>query len=464
MSQNNTHFLPEAFTRRIRQQFGTEADSFLAAIEKDAQTSVRINARKFSYSENKTQTVPWCSTGFFLSERPSFTLDPLFHAGAYYVQEASSMFLEQAFRQMQLPSQANVLDLCGAPGGKSTHLLSLIGDDDLLISNEVIQSRARILHENIRKWGAANALISNNDPRDFQSLSGFFDLVVVDAPCSGEGLFRRDAAARNEWSEANTQLCSVRQRRILADIWPALKTGGYLLYSTCTFNPAENEENLQWLQSQSDFETISIPISAEWNIDQIKYEGITAYRFLPHRVQGEGFFMCLIRKTEEQREFRQPKKINSSFEKLPANASTVKSWIKPGNLEMILQRDKIIALPANRKNDLLILNSLLKTVDFALPVAEMKGKDMSPSPFLAFSEKINRQSFANIELNKLDALKFLRKEEVKTENSAPGWQLVNYRNVPLGFLKNLGNRSNNYWPKEWRIRMQINETGNLWYQ
>ena len=211
-------WLPRAFRERLQGQFSAEINSLLAAFSDEPAVSVRLNPHKMTPPAALASPVPWCSDGWFLDRRPVFTLDPLIHAGAYYVQEASSMFLEQAVKTLETPHPRLVLDLCGAPGGKSTHLLRLLSPNDFLVSNEVIRSRAVILDENIRKWGHSNVLVCSNDPRDFSQLPGMFDLMVVDAPCSGEGLFRRDQAAAGEWSPANAQLCADRQRRILADV------------------------------------------------------------------------------------------------------------------------------------------------------------------------------------------------------------------------------------------------------
>ena len=292
--------MPIEFLNRIRSQFPSEFERFIQSIDQEPAISLRTNPRKFNLPVTP-ERIPWSETGFFLNERPSFTLDPIFHSGAYYVQEASSMFVEQAFRQIEHRKSRIVLDLCAAPGGKSTHLLSLIDADDLLVSNEVIRSRVPVLDENIRKWGHQNVVICSNDPTDFSNLDGLFDVILVDAPCSGEGLFRRDASAIQQWSVDNTNLCATRQRRILSDIWPSLKNGGYLIYSTCTFNPEENEKNLKALAESNSIETIRIPLQEDWGVEEIEHNGLVGYRFLPHKVKGEGFFLTLIRKKRRTR-------------------------------------------------------------------------------------------------------------------------------------------------------------------
>ena len=239
------------------------------------------------------EKIPWAEHGYYLESRPSFTFDPLFHAGCYYVQEASSMFLEQALKQtVDLSHPLKVLDLCAAPGGKSTHLLSLISNESLLVSNEVIRSRANILNDNIAKWGCSNVIVTNNDPRDFQRIENYFDVIVVDAPCSGSGLFRRDSEAIEEWSEQNVALCSQRQQRILADVLPALKNGGMLIYSTCSYSKQEDEEICEWLINELKIESLKLKFEENWNV----IESDDGYRFWPDKVKGEGFFIACFRK------------------------------------------------------------------------------------------------------------------------------------------------------------------------
>src|SRR5688572_13773005 len=299
----NLSSLPKEFEDTLRGKLGESFDHFLNSLQQPSPVSIRHNPYKPFNLEG--EQIAWSKYGKYLRERPVFTLDPAIHAGAYYVQEASSMFLEQAITQaVDLTKPLRVLDLCAAPGGKSTHLLSLLNQESLLISNEVIRSRASILSENIQKWGHQNVIITNNDPEDFSKLEGFFDVIVVDAPCSGEGLFRKDPDAMQEWSLANVDLCCKRQRRILADIWPALKTKGVLVYSTCTFNEQENEENLQWLQKQNDVEGVSLTIDKDWGIETVQVGKLKGYRCYPHKVKGEGFFLSAIRKNEPQEELR----------------------------------------------------------------------------------------------------------------------------------------------------------------
>lgn len=405
--------------------------SFEEALMQDAVVSVRLNA--FKSSTLHGEPVPWCSTGIYLPERPTFTLDPNLHAGAYYVQEASSMFLEQAVKtSVDLTQSLRVLDLCAAPGGKSTHLLSLLNDESVLISNEVIRSRAGILAENIQKWGRPNAVVTNNDPKDFSKLTGYFDLVVVDAPCSGEGLFRKDPAAIAEWSQENVNLCSLRQRRILSDIWPALKENGVLIYCTCTYNEQENEDNIEWLAQQRDIELIDLPL-----FDGV--EKTRGYRFLPHKIKGEGFFIAALRKKSKEDEAR----VKSNLKLSKTNPGWLKGQYNYIELDNLLVASPNIELPQ------------LNFVSRGTAIATIMKNKLVPEHALALSTNLDHDAFASIDVNREEALKYLAKETIAATDNERGFALVRYDGNNLGFVNRLGNRLNNLYPANWRIRMNI---------
>ena len=371
--------------------------------------------------------------------------------------------MEQAFHQIEHTTNRIVLDLCAAPGGKSTHLLSLIDRNDLLVANEVIRSRVSVLNENIRKWGHQNVVVCNNDPADFSNMEGLFDLILIDAPCSGEGLFRRDASAIQQWSVDNTILCATRQRRILADIWPALKSGGYLIYSTCTFNPAENEENLQWLAQNNELESIRIPLQENWGVEEIETNGLFGYRFLPQKVKGEGFFLTLIRKKDGSDSYSIPKKIKTRLEKMPKQFAEIRTWLNTQDSEFFAKSEFLIAFPEDKISILNVLFEQLRVISYGLPIAQFKKNDLLPEHTYALSVDRNPAIFGSVELDLREALLFQKKEEIRINSTVKGWLLVQYQGVPLGFIKNLGNRANNYFPKEWRIRMALPEIPMPWY-
>ncbi len=460
--EKTSEILPFAFLERIKTQFPSDFERFIESINQVPAISLRTNPKKF-IAPISSDRIPWCETGIFLNERPSFTLDPIFHSGAYYVQEASSMFVEQAFRQIEHGKDRIVLDLCAAPGGKSTHLLSLLDRSDLLVANEVIRSRVSVLDENIRKWGHQNVVVCSNDPADFGNLEGLFDVILVDAPCSGEGLFRRDSSAIQHWSVDNTNLCATRQRRILADIWSSLKSGGYLIYSTCTFNPAENEENLKWLAENNEVESIRIPIQENWGVEEIETDELFGYRFLPQKVKGEGFFLTLIRKKDGNHSYPIPKKIKSRLEKMPKQFDEIRNWLTSENPEFFAKSEFLLAFPEDKIPVLNALMEQLRIISFGLPVAQFKKNNLIPEHTFALSVDRNPEIFDSIELDLHDALLFQKKDEIKIDSNVKGWMLVHYQGVPLGFVKNLGNRANNYFPKEWRIRMALPELPEPWY-
>jgi 16S rRNA C967 or C1407 C5-methylase (RsmB/RsmF family)/NOL1/NOP2/fmu family ribosome biogenesis protein len=454
--------LPSAFEDQMQQQLGDGYGAFAHELDTEAPVSVRLNPDK-PIAVKEKEAVRWTSDAYYLAERPVFTLDPLFHAGAYYVQEASSMFIEQGLRQhLDLEEPLNVLDLCAAPGGKSTLIASLLSRDSLLVSNEVIRPRASILAENLVKWGSGNVMVTNNDPKDFQKLPDFFDVMVVDAPCSGEGMFRKDPNARQEWSPDNVQLCAQRQQRILMDVWESLKPGGLLIYSTCTFNELENEQNLVWLAQQHQIESLRLNVEDDWQIEETETNGLYAYRFYPHKVKGEGFFMTVLRKGGEY--VAEPRKRSKKSKKSLLNFATraekepLQDWLKnEEHWDIIRHADLLKAFPKARLAEVELLYKNMRVVLGGVELAEIKKKDLKPTHQLAMFRDLNAQAFATYEVSYEEALKFLQKEDFQLPDAPQQWLLLTFRHLPLGWVKPLKNRVNNHYPKEWRIRMDVNK-------
>jgi len=444
---------PPAFAQRMQIQLQQDWNDFLSVHERPSPTSIRINPLKSNSKD--LEKIPWTDFGYYLEQRPSFTFDPLFHGGAYYVQEASSMFLEQALKQtIDLLQPLQVLDLCAAPGGKSTHLLSLLNDKSLLVSNETIRSRATILAENIQKWGNNNVVITNNDPEDFQRLEGFFDVIVVDAPCSGEGLFRKDPHASKEWSEENIELCALRQQRILNQVWPSLKKNGILIYCTCTYNERENEDNLNWLVKENKVESVKLKVESSWGVDEVRTKNVFGYRFYPHKTRGEGFFISVVRKTEEQHEISIHKKktFDHPTTKIKERLS---EWVKVSEgIDFIKHEELILALPKNYIFEIEFLSKFLKVIQKGTAIATAKHDKLIPEHAFALSTKINRENFNSIELSLDDAIAYLRKDVLNLTGEKTGFTLMNFQNVPIGWANLLGNRMNNLYPSAWRIRSE----------
>ena len=397
--------LPEDFKRETRLVMGDERfNRFMGAFDEEPPVSIRLNPRRHiphstfhiphSTFHIPQERIPWCEDGYYLAGRPQFTFDPLFHAGCYYVQEAASMFVTHIIRRVDIPTPKRALDLCAAPGGKSTALLSVLPDDCTLVSNEPISNRAQILLENITKWGYPNSMVTNNYPRDFRKAKLTFDLILCDVPCSGEGMFRKDPATIGEWSQQNVEKCWRLQREIVADAWECLAPGGLLIYSTCTFNQKENEENVRWILENFDAEALDIPIDPSWNITGSLLEGFTApvYRFIPGITRSEGLFVCAIRKR------------------------------------------------GTRNEDTLTKEKLEKTRCL---------KVLDPSNLLPPSSIL----LPRINIDYPESLKYLRGEALVLPADTPrGIVNITYKGIVLGPAKNIGNRANNLYPKAWRIK------------
>lgn len=442
---------PPVFAQRMQLKLREDWNKFLSAHQLPSPTSIRINPLKGNHKD--LGKIPWTEFGYYLEQRPSFTFDPLFHGGAFYVQEASSMFLEQALKQtVDLSQPLKVLDLCAAPGGKSTHLLSLLSDQSLLVSNETVRSRATILAENIQKWGSNNVVVTNNDPEDFHRLEGFFDVIVVDAPCSGEGLFRKDPNATKEWSEESVDLCALRQQRILNQVWPSLKENGILIYCTCTYNEKENEENLSWLLHEKKAESIQLKIESNWGMEEVHSKNVFGYRFYPHKTKGEGFFISAIRKTDEQHETSIHRK--KTFDHPPTKIKErLSMWFKNSEQAEFIKHDELIlALPKSYLFEIEFLSKFLKVIQKGTAIATAKHDKLIPEHAFALSTKINRENFNSIELTLDEAIAYLRKDVLNLTSEKTGFTLINFQNVPIGWANLLGNRMNNLYPSAWRIR------------
>lgn len=453
--------LPKDFESQMRALLGTqEFELFKTAINRTPRTSIRLNPSKPFSPSWPTNPIPWSAQGYFLEERPSFTLDPAFHAGAYYVQEASSMFIEHILKSLETP-KGIYLDLAAAPGGKSTLLSSYLGNEGLLVANEVIQSRAQILKENAIKWGLGNIVVTNNDPDHFSTLEGFFDLVLVDAPCSGEGMFRKDPQAREEWSLDHVTLCSSRQKRIMDQAGALVKGGGYLIYSTCTFNEQENEEMIQFLTEEFAFEPVRIPLEKSWGIveTEVKTEDGTffGYRFFPHKVEGEGFFITVLKRpdsasTQEPgriKDFKHPvlKAVGDR-----ESESLEQELAFDGSGKYYLLNDSYFRINREFYRHFEKIAQALSLRYFGVELGKKQKNEWIPGHEWALSI-LPKEGFSQVELTYDQALDFLRKTDQSFNDLPKGWILFTYQNLPLGWGKNLGNRLNNYYPKEWRIRI-----------
>lgn len=456
--------IKESFRRYLEEAIGCDnALVAFSAFDEPAKVSVRRNPFKRGRTFEGVP-VPWNHHGVLLAERPKFTLDPHFHGGAFYVQDSSSMFVGHVFRSLlsQIPESPSgivkVLDLCAAPGGKTTDLAASLreayGDRFLLVSNEVMKQRAGVLADNVALWGDPNVVVTSDDPRAFASLAGFFDVVVTDVPCSGEGMFRKDEEAQKQWSEDNVALCQARQRRIIADMWPCLKQDGLLIYSTCTFNRYENDDNVDWIASELGAEPV-VPFA---DVAQGVIKTRRGYSLVPGHVEGEGQYCAALRKTSEVA-FRSFEPARQKREKpgkkhVQAIPASIRDLFNVP-VELRQKGETVTAVPSQIAPQIALLESVLHVLAAGCAAGVLKGQTLVPDADLALSLIYRPGSYpvADVELH--TALSFLHKDAILLPDSEKGYVLIVYEGVPLGFVKNLGNRCNNLHPQGRRIRMNI---------
>ena len=480
--------IPQEFKDYARRLLGERRYAcFARALEEEPPVSVRINPFKasragldFTGVEGFSSPVAWAeSEGCYLLERPQFTADPLFHAGVYYVQEAASMFLCQVLRRY-VPRPVVALDLCAAPGGKSTQLRSCLPEGSLLVSNEPVKSRAQVLLENLTKWGHPDVVVTNSYPKEFAALPGFFDLLVADVPCSGEGMFRKEEEAVRGWSMDNVLMCRDRQRDILRDVWPALKPGGLLVYSTCTLNAYEDEENVAWIATELGAEVLAVETDPAWGVTSYlsasgteRPEGNGApapfpvYHFVPGLSRGEGFFLAVLRKVDadegeyatglrmQERDARTAsKKRKVSRTAVPAFPEACKAWLlHSDSFDFRSDGDACTAIRTSFSRQVELLCRTVKVWQAGIPVAMVKGKDWMPLQGLALSTELDASAFPVVAVSQETAVAYLRKEMLALDASVPkGYVLITFQGIPLGFVKHVGGRANNLYPQEWKIR------------
>lgn len=441
--------LPESFVERIKNQYPNDHSVFLESFDRPVVHSVHRHPRKGNSLFEDLEAVQWWDHGFYLKERPIFTLDPLFHAGAYYSQESSSMFVGQLAAEIAQGREGlRVLDLCAAPGGKSILLSEVIGSTGLLVSNEISNSRNMILRENLTKWGAENVVVTCNDPKAFEALEGFFDIVLVDAPCSGEGMFRKDETAREEWSPANVLMCAERQEGIMKYAMMAVKPGGHLIYSTCTFSQEENDQQCEGIAQSAGWSGVFL----KKNFDTVvrdEFADYECYRFLPHRVRGEGFFASVFTKSEGH-EFRLPKRVQQDWYRALTAAEKC-ALSKMANGETVInKRNEVFDIPGGFDLLSYLVQNFIVT-KAGVGLGELIRNELIPAHDVAMT--LRQLDYPRIEVDQDLALNYLRREEIKIESPTQGWAILTHRGVNLGWVKTLKNRVNNYYPKEWKIRM-----------
>ncbi|MEI6310961.1 MAG: methyltransferase domain-containing protein [Bacteroidota bacterium] len=461
--------LPQDFIKAIQQHKGNDFASSLENCILASESPVSIRFQKnISPSALDTQfeiesVVPWEKNANYLKQRPSFALDPLWHAGVYYVQEASSMMVGYLVKQLyQSFDSLKVLDLCAAPGGKSTQVLSILKGDSYLICNEILPKRAQILKENIIKSGYNNVSVTNNEVKDFACFQQSFDVVLIDAPCSGEGLFRKDENAMDEWSLTNVNTCVYRQKNILNQAMHLVKEDGYLFYSTCTYNQQENIEQVAYLLDSGLFESVSIELPDSFGFEQIQQNNAIAWQAYPNQVKGEGFFIAVLKKKGSALISAHTKDyyFNTKFKKIEANKySLFSDFVDLNHQAVYINETQVFAWPSVHDEFIKKIYNNLKVLHTCKHIGELKKEIFLPSIDLAFQNdsQYNEYQFV-IDVDKINALKFLRKENVDyvliPEIDKSTWYMIRYLGVLLGWLKIIPNKKqNNHFPLEWRLRM-----------
>jgi 16S rRNA C967 or C1407 C5-methylase (RsmB/RsmF family)/NOL1/NOP2/fmu family ribosome biogenesis protein len=439
--------IPEQLLNTLCKLDHFEAVPFVEAHhENNRITSVRLNPfKKTTLDFELGKPVSWSGSGYYLASRPSFTYDPLFHAGCYYVQEAGSMFLESALVQtLDRAKSLRILDACAAPGGKSTLINSFLKEQDLLVSNEIIRSRAGVLTENLGRWGTCNTVVTNNEVSKFSDLEGFFDAIVVDAPCSGSGLFRKQPEAIDEWSPAAVVACSVRQKKILTELYPALKTGGILYYSTCSYSPEENEDIVSWLINDLGMSLLPLQLPENSGI----VDSGLGYRFYPHLTESEGFFIAVLRKEKiTDKMYVGPTKTDEAAKTEMAilnNFAKIQDGrvVKKNNHFHLMNEQAVSFFSAFAKH--------LYFRKAGTVLGEIKGVDLVPNQELAWSV-MKSENCERTDLSYDDAIRYLKKENLLIPLPGKGLRLITYKEQGIGWAKILPNRLNNYLPAEYRI-------------
>ncbi len=471
--------VPEEFKEMAKSLFGPEeSEALLKTLDgTESPVSIRLNPRKRTVGtvyEGMTP-VPWCADGFYLPERPAFTLNPLLHAGVFYVQEAASMIHGWIVSRLGLRQGSKAVDLCAAPGGKTGAVTDMLPEGSIMVANEFVGQRAQILKENMAKQGAPDVIVTNCDVATIGRLGPTFDLMIADVPCSGEGMMRKEEVARTQWSPRFTESCMALQREILEDALPALKPGGWLIYSTCTFNTLENEENVRWLTEQHGLENIALDYPGEWNITPALMPDVSAMRFLPHKTKGEGLFVALLRKPldapeepatvferglrpdRKKRTGRNERGKGTTGKNIAVDPETARGWVRGEDIKLTASADGSVRAMSGTAYELAeaLKRAGARIISAGTEVGVIKGKELAPAAPLALSSVMNPDAFPTVELTVEDALNYLRHETLRLPESVPrGYVVVTFGGLPLGFVKNIGSRANNLYPAEWRIRMR----------
>ena len=446
--------LPERFVETMRETLGEDAEKLFAALDTEPAVSIRLNPCKPAECFDG-EAVGWCKWGKYLAERPQFTLDPLLHGGAYYVQEASSQFVAHLLKNYDMEGK-RVLDMCAAPGGKTTVYSTLVGREGLVVANDISHSRAMALADNVQRWGMGNVVVTCNEPAHIGAFTHWFDVVAVDAPCSGEGMFRKMDEARSEWTPSSPDVCAERQREILAEAWRVLRPGGTLIYSTCTFNPTEDEGIVEWLMSEygEEVELADRVVTEDsWGVVRSEIGAFQCFHFYPHKARGEGFFAAVARKSEGPVRRSMPKARRKLFAPCAkADVKELSRWVDDASKHtfMVVGED-IYAYNSAVAESVVTLSENLSVVYSGVSMGRIFKQKLKPEHPLALYIGLNRDVVPIVEVSLEDALDYLRRNDIAASQFEEGINVVGYKGTPIGFVKRIGARCNNMYPKDLRI-------------
>ncbi len=446
--------LPERFVETMREALGADAEKLFAALDTEPAVSIRLNPAKPAECFDG-EAVGWCKWGKYLAERPQFTLDPLLHGGAYYVQEASSQFVAHLLANHDMEGK-RVLDMCAAPGGKTTIYSTLVGRKGLVVANDISHSRAMALADNVQRWGMGNVVVTCNEPAHIGAFTHWFDVVAVDAPCSGEGMFRKMDEARSEWTASSPDVCAERQREILAEAWRVLRPGGTLIYSTCTFNPTEDEEVVEWLMSEYGEELESadrVETSEDWGVVRSDIGAFQCFHFYPHKAHGEGFFAAIARKCDGAIRRSMPKARRKLFSQCAkADVKELSRWVDDASEHSFMMvGEDIYAYNSAVADAVVTLSENLSVVYSGVAMGRIFKQKLKPEHPLALYVDLNRNAVPVVDVSLEDALDYLRRNDIAAAQFEDGINVVGYKGVPIGFVKRIGARCNNMYPKDLRI-------------
>lgn len=436
--------LPESFLKLIESYNAPQLAGLSGALLAEPSVAVRVNRLKGGSEPAGCDAVPWCADGFYLPGRIGFTFDPAWHQGLYYVQDASSMIVAHVVRSLTADGKAvRLLDACAAPGGKTTAALSVLPEGSAVVANEYVAARCAVLRENLAKWGYGEVAVAQGDTAVFRKAPGAFDIIIADVPCSGEGMMRKEEEARRQWSPGLVADCAALQREIAANGARALREGGLMLYSTCTFNAEENEHNVEWICAELGFEVVDVPADPVWGL---RSHG-PGWHFYPHLTGSEGLYVCLLRKVATAHRARMPKK-------LPKPVRADLAWCDTGGRVLYEHDDQLFAISEEYLPHMQAIGR--QVLQPGTPIAAAGKRGWEPTHAAAMSQLFRRGAFTEVELNEEQALRYLaRRTDGLPETSARGYVLTTYHDMPLGWLKALGNRYNNLYPQNWRIRQNV---------